>query len=80
MTSTFAVHADRLDVVAAAEAAGVDRSAVIDTIDRLDDAVGAVAGIGFEATPFGPQARLASAIDLDGAELWVKNETGNVSG
>ena len=80
MTSTFAVHADRLDVVAAAEAAGVDRSAVLDTIGRLDDAVAAVAGIGFEATPFGPQARLASAIDLDGAELWIKNETGNVSG
>lgn len=80
MTSTFAVHADRLDIVAAAEAAGVDRSAVLNTIDRLDDAVAAVAGIGFEATPFGPQARLASAIDLDGAELWVKNETGNVSG
>ena len=39
MVSTFAIHADRLDVVAAAELAGVDRATVIDTIERLDAAV-----------------------------------------
>ncbi|HBU04775.1 MAG TPA: hypothetical protein DEA70_09865, partial [Acidimicrobiaceae bacterium] len=80
MTSTFAVHADRLDVVVAAEMAGLDRSTVLDTIERLDTAVAAIDGHGFTSTPFGPQAALAEAIGLDGAELWVKDETGNVTG
>lgn len=80
MVSTFAIHADRLDVVAAAEANGVDRETVLATIERLDAAVAAIDGHGFEPTPFGPQSRLANAIELRGAELWVKDETGNVSG
>ena len=80
MTSTFAIHADRLDIVAAAEANGVDRATVLDTIERLDAAVAAIDGSGFAPTPFGPQAQLANALGLKGAELWVKNETGNVSG
>lgn len=80
VTSTFAVHADRLDVVVAAEMAGLDRSTVLDTIERLDTAVAAIDGQGFTPTPFGPQSALAEAIGLDGAELWVKDETGNVSG
>ena len=80
MTSTFAIHADRLDVVAAAEAVGVSRDTVLAAIDRLDAAVIAIDGTGFEPTPFGPQSRLANALDLQGAELWVKDETGNVSG
>ena len=63
MTSTFAVHADRLDIVAAAEAAGVDRSAVLDTIERLDDAVAAIDGQGFTSTPFGPSRRLPKRSD-----------------
>ncbi|HAI64639.1 MAG TPA: hypothetical protein DCM13_07110, partial [Acidimicrobiaceae bacterium] len=80
MTSTFAVHADRLDVVVAAEMAGLDRSTVLDTIERLDAAVAAIDGQGFTSTPFGPQSAVAEAIGLDSAELWVKDETGNVSG
>ena len=80
VTSTFAVHADRLDVVVAAEMAGLDRSTVLDTIERLDTAVAAIDGQGFTPTPFGPQSALAEAIGLDGSELWVKDETGNVSG
>ena len=80
VTSTFVTHADRLDVVAAAEAGGVTRETVLETIARLDAAVAAVDGAGFEPTPFGPQSRLANALDLVGAELWIKDETGNVSG
>ena len=80
MTSTFAVHADRLDVVVAAEMAGLERTTVLDTIERLDTAVAAIEGHGFTPTPFGPQSALAEAIGLDGAEVWVKDETGNVSG
>ena len=48
--------------------------------DRLDTAVAAIDGHGFTPTPFGPQSALAEAIGLDGAEVWVKDETGNVSG
>ena len=55
VTSTFAVHADRLDVVVAAEMAGLDRSTVLDTVERLDTAVAAIDGHGFTPTPFGPQ-------------------------
>ncbi|MEO0494196.1 MAG: PLP-dependent lyase/thiolase [Actinomycetota bacterium] len=80
MTSTFATHADRLDVVAAAEAEGADRTTVLATIERLDAAVAKIDGHGFAPTPFGPQSALAEAIGLDGAELWVKDETSNVSG
>ncbi|MEM9204600.1 MAG: PLP-dependent lyase/thiolase, partial [Actinomycetota bacterium] len=78
--TTFTRHADRLDVVAAAEAAGVDRATVLDTIDRLDAAVATIDGNGFDPTPFGPQSRLTDAIGLGEAELWVKDETNNVSG
>ena len=53
MASTFAIHADRLDVVAAAEMAGVDRATVLDTIERLDAAVAEIDGHGFAPTPFG---------------------------
>jgi len=62
VASTFAIHADRLDVVAAAEAAGVDRATVLDTIERLDTAVAEIDGHGFAPTPFGPQSALADSI------------------
>ena len=60
--------------------AGLDRSTVLDTIERLDTAVAAIDGQGFTPDTVWPQSALAEAIGLDGAELWVKDETGNVSG
>jgi threonine dehydratase len=49
-------------------------------IRDLDAAVGAVEGHGFEPTPFDPAPELAAAVGVGDSELWVKDETGNVSG
>jgi threonine synthase len=46
-------------------------------VRELDVAVHLVDGTGFRATPFGPHAALGGTLGVD---LWVKDETGNVSG
>ncbi len=46
-------------------------------VRELDVAVHLVDGKGFRTTPFGPQAALGTTLGVD---LWVKDETGNVSG
>ena len=46
-------------------------------VHRLDDRVAAVDGHGFRATPYAHSATLSTQL---GAEVWVKDETGNVSG
>ena len=48
-------------------------------VDRLDSAIARVDGRSFVTTPFGAAPRLAEAVGL-GGEVWVKDETGNVSG
>jgi threonine synthase len=48
--------------------------------EELDRKVAEVDGGGFRQTPFEPQPKLAAALGLDGVELWIKDETGNVSG
>lgn len=79
--STFGRYADRLAVVAAAKAAGVSPDTIGSVISELNEAVAAVDGRGFSVTPFGPQPDLARAVGLaDNADLWVKDETANVSG
>ncbi len=78
--STFERYADRLDAAAAVADGAISRDELIACIRRIDAAVAAVEGRGFEPTPFSPQADLAEAIGFGGAELWVKDETHNVSG
>ena len=57
------------------------RERIVDSIRRLDAAVAAHGGTGFAPTPFAPSPALADAIGLPGGvELWLKDETGNVSG
>jgi threonine dehydratase len=46
-------------------------------VRELDERVGEVEGHGFAVTPFAPADALSGRI---GAEVWVKDETGNVSG
>ncbi len=75
MTSTFETYAHRLE---AHRQAGVD--AIRAAVRELDAAVVQVQGHGFAPTPFAPAPALAEAVGLGGAELWVKDETGNVSG
>lgn len=60
-----------------ARARGMDDARYIALVRQLDVAVATVDGHGFRATPFGAHPALGKALDL---ELWVKDETGNVSG
>ena len=79
MTSTFETYRERLDSHRRALRSGLTDAEVVDAIRVLDAAVLAVDGVGFAPTPSAPQPALAAALGLD-AELWVKDETGNVSG
>jgi len=77
--STFELHVEALDSHRAAVSNGLSTNGVITMIRSLDAAVAAVDGHGFEPTPAAIQAELADAIGLE-SELWVKDETHNVSG
>ena len=79
MTSTFETYRDRLDSHRRALRAGLTDDEVVAVIRELDAAVTSVDGVGFAPTTAAPQPALAEALGLD-AELWVKDETGNVSG
>ncbi len=61
-------------------ARGLDPAVYDAIVERLDRAVREVDGRGFHVTPFGPAPRLAGALGLDPGALWIKDETGNVSG
>lgn len=49
-------------------------------VERLDLAVAQVDGGGFAATPFFRSGPLGDRLGFAGGGVWVKNETGNVSG
>lgn len=52
--------------------------AFVSLVETLDRSVVAVDGVGFRVTPLSHEPALAEAVGV--ANLWVKNETGNVSG
>ena len=64
-----------------ARAGGIPDAEYCDLVARLDAAVAGVDGHGFVATPFGRADALSDRLGFasDGG-VWVKNETGNVSG
>ncbi|MDR3493124.1 MAG: pyridoxal-phosphate dependent enzyme [Ancalomicrobiaceae bacterium] len=62
-----------------ARAAGLPESAWGDLVGELDRALTAIDGRGFRITPMAERRELADALGRSGA-LWVKDETGNVSG
>jgi threonine synthase len=62
-----------------ARAAGLPDGAWMELVGTLDARLAEVDGQGFRATPLAAQPALAGAAGHAGA-LWVKNETGNVSG
>lgn len=79
--STFRRYVRRLEAWRRVERGEITGEELAKAIESLDAAVAAVEGRGFEVTPFAPQPELASAVGLDpSVELWVKDETGNVSG
>lgn len=62
-----------------ARASGLSDDAWQELVGALDGALAGLDGWGFRITPLAPQPALAAAMGLDGV-LWVKDETGNVSG
>jgi len=77
--STFVRHRTSLRGYHVARAAGWTDGRLVDLITGLDDAVAAVEGHGFRETPFETAPELGRRVGLTG-DLWVKDETGNVSG
>ena len=64
-----------------AMARGMSDAGYRDLVDSLDAAVAAVDGHGFRATPFFRSTELSAALAFSAAGgVWVKDETGNVSG
>lgn len=79
--STFRRYVRCLEAWRRVERGEITGDELTEAVESLDAAVAAVEGRGFEVTPFAPQPELASAVGLDpSVELWVKDETGNVSG
>ena len=63
------------------DANGMDLDARRGLVVELDDAVRAVAGVGFVPTPFGRSDVLSDVLGFaDGGGVWVKDETGGVGG
>ncbi|MGH3203232.1 MAG: pyridoxal-phosphate dependent enzyme [Streptosporangiaceae bacterium] len=64
-----------------ATASGLPDTAYRDLVAALDVSVAAVDGHGFQATPFFRSPELSDALGFDRhGGVWVKDETGNVSG
>jgi threonine synthase len=64
-----------------AAAHGMSDDDYVDLVRRLDKEVASVDGHGFEVTPFGRADGLSSRLGFAGeGGVWVKDETGNVSG
>jgi len=59
---------------------GLDDLAYCVLAEGLDEAIARVDGKGFHRTPLLQADELGTALGLDSGCLWVKNETGNVSG
>jgi len=77
----FVRHRELLHSCHAARRRGLDDAAYVDLVRRLDDAVAGVDGHGFRTTPFGRQSALSDQLGFGaGGGVWVKDETGNVSG
>ncbi|MYK74541.1 MAG: PLP-dependent lyase/thiolase [Acidimicrobiaceae bacterium] len=80
VTSTFESYAERLEASRLPPERAAAADAVAAASGELDAAVAGIEGHGFEPTPFAPAPELAEAAGIGDAELWVKDETGNVSG
>ncbi len=79
--STFERYVDRLAAARFVAFGNLTRDDLINHIRRIDSAVAEIQGHGFEPTPFESHPELATAVGLaEGMQLWVKDETENVSG
>lgn len=71
-------YRERLGSYRAAIESGWSDERFVEMVGSLDAAVADVWGSGFTVTPVTTESALAAAVGVD--ELWVKDETGNVSG
>ena len=78
-TNPFLRYRQWLTPYRLARAAGLSDAAWVDMVGELDLQLHAVDGRGFRVTPMARQPALAAALGLAG-DLWIKDETGNVSG
>ncbi len=78
-TDPFLRYRQWLSPYRLAREAGLPDTAWIDLVGELDEALIAVDGRGFRVTPMADRRPLAEALGLAGS-LFVKDETGNVSG
>jgi threonine synthase len=78
-TNPFVRYRHRLESYRTAIAHGWSDDDFVALVEELDAAVSAVDGHGFVVTPSSPEPALAAAMGV-AAELWVKDDTGNVAG
>ncbi len=77
----FIRHREMSHAWHAARHRGLTDEAYVDLVRRVDDAIATVDGCGFRTTPFGRSDALSERLGFDAAGgVWVKDETGNVSG
>lgn len=76
----FIRHRELLWTYRLARSLDVTDAQWVDLVSDLDARVAAVDGQGFLPTPFAPSAALADALGLTPEAVWLKDETGNVSG
>jgi len=79
-THPFIQYRSLLHSHAIGTAQGLDDLAFCVLVEGLDEAVARVDGKGFRRTPCLEADELATSLGIDSGRLWVKNETGNVSG
>jgi threonine synthase len=74
----FVRYRELLHAYQAARAVGLSDDEWTGIVERLDAAVAEVDGRSFQITPFSPVGGLADQIGVN--EVWIKDESGNVSG
>ena len=80
-TNPFLLYRTLMHSYHVATARGLPDGAYRDLVASLDAAVSAVDGHGFRATPFSRSPELSEALGFsEVGGVWVKDETGNVSG
>jgi threonine synthase len=77
----FVRYRELLRAYHVARARGMSDADYVDLVELLDKEVAAVDGHGFARTPFGKEEELSRSLGFEpGGGVWVKDETGGVSG
>jgi threonine synthase len=77
----FIRHREMLHSWHAARRRGLTDDAYVELVRRLDAAIAGVDRCGFRTTPFGRGDALSARLGFEaGGGVWIKDETGNVSG